>query len=34
MIEKAINRLNFIIDKVANILSEISEENMYIWNII
>ena len=30
MIEKAINRLNFIIDKVANILSEISEENMSV----
>lgn len=28
MIEKTINRLNFIIDKVPNILSEISEENM------
>jgi len=30
MIEKAINRLNFIIDKVPNILSEISEENMSV----
>ena len=28
MIEKTINRLNFILDKVPNILSEISEENM------
>lgn len=30
MIEKAINRLNFIIDKVPNILSEISEENFSV----
>lgn len=30
MIERAINRLNFIIDKVPNILSEISEENMSV----
>jgi hypothetical protein len=28
MIEKAIDRLNFIIDKVPRILTEISEENM------
>jgi hypothetical protein len=30
MIEKAINRLIFIIDKVPNILSEIGDENMSI----
>ena len=30
MIYKAINRLNYIIDKVPNILSEISEENMSV----
>lgn len=30
MIEKAINRLNFIIEKVPSILSEISEENMSV----
>lgn len=28
MIDKAINRLNYIIDKVPNILAEISEENI------
>lgn len=28
MVEKAINRLNYIIDKVPDILAEISEENM------
>lgn len=29
MIENVINRLNFIIDKVLNILFEIGEENMF-----